>query len=165
MSAPRYFTADGMFWRVLGDETLYRDPHAPAAVESEMTIPEMSVGTFWTEVQAEDAAHLFPSIQPRLVRLIQCGRRSCGHVLTEDERPLRRDDDRRSTCICPKCGEDSFYTLNEKGQSINQMSYELDPSTIEPSPRMGPKMKARILDAKRRAMQSINAETTQNSDQ
>jgi len=53
--------------------------------------------------------------------------------------------------ICPKCGNDSFYTLNRHGQKINKMNEPLDPTTIEPSPRMGLKMRRRIFAARRRA--------------
>lgn len=98
---------------------------------------------------------------PRLVRLIQCGRRSCGYVLTEDEREWSQDPEWefRKTAICPKCGEDSFYTLNERGQKITFKERDkyrdgLDPTTIEPSPRMGLKMRRRILAAKRRAIEA-----------
>ncbi len=99
----------------------------------------------------------------RFVRLIQCGRRSCGYVLTEDEREWRQDPEweARKTAICPKCGEDGFYTLNEKGQQITMRDSEkyrngLNPATIEPSTRMGLKMRRIILAAKRRALCPAN---------
>jgi len=93
------------------------------------------------------------------VKLIQCGRHSCGHILLEDERdwkPLTEWSGKRA--ICPKCGEDSFYTLNEKGQKTTMSQRDqyrdgIDPATIEPSSRMGLKMRRRILAAKRRAME------------
>ena len=96
---------------------------------------------------------------PRLVRLVQCARKSCGHVLLEDERgwTLPKGALFSRTAICPKCSNHSFYTLNEKGQQITMRDSEkyrhgIDPASIEPSPRMGLKMKRRILAAKRRAL-------------
>ncbi len=109
-------------------------------------------------------------LQPRLVRLLQCGRKSCGHVLTEAEREWvkSKDFEGARTAVCPECGNDDFYTLNAAGQSMTMRQMresgerEIDPATIEPSPRMGPKMKARILDAKRRALESLpNSELSQ----
>lgn len=101
--------------------------------------------------------------QERLVRLLQCGRKSCGHVLTEGEREWvkSKDFEGARTAVCPECGNDDFYTLNAAGQAMTARDMrdgadrEIDPATIEPSPRMGPKMKARILDAKRRALESL----------
>ena len=101
--------------------------------------------------------------QKRLVRLLQCGRKSCGHVLTESERDWvkSKDFEGARTAVCPECGNDDFYTLNAAGQAMTTRDMrdgadrEIDPATIEPSPRMGPKMKARILDAKRRALESL----------
>jgi hypothetical protein len=96
---------------------------------------------------------------PRLVRLVQCGRRACGYVLTEEERDWREDPEweGRKTAVCPKCGEDSFYSLNELGQKLTMRDRDkyrdgIDPATIEPSPRMGEKMKRWILAAKSRAI-------------
>lgn len=97
--------------------------------------------------------------QPRLVRLIRCGRKSCGHVLTEEERGWRQDPKWAAfrTAICPECGGDSFFTLNAAGQAMTARGMrdgprDIDPAAIEPSPRLGPQMKARVLDAKRRAL-------------
>jgi len=96
-----------------------------------------------------------------LVRLLQCGRQSCGYVLTEDEREWLQDPEwsARRTAHCPKCGEDGFYTLNEKGQKITARDREkyrdgLDPTLIEPSPRMGPKNRRMILAAKERILEA-----------
>ena len=96
---------------------------------------------------------------PTLVRLIQCARRGCGHVLTEEERawkPTRRG--RRASC--PACGGDSFYTLKPNGQATvwgerDQYRDGIDPTLIEPAPRMGPKKKAALLAAKRRILAAI----------
>lgn len=97
---------------------------------------------------------------PHLVHLIQCGRRACSHVLTEDEREWTAPEGalRRRTAICPQCGCDNFYTLNESGQSITFRDREkyrngLNPADIEPSPRLGPKMKNRLLAVKARIIQ------------
>ncbi len=98
---------------------------------------------------------------PRLVSLLQCGKQRCGHVLLEEERAWTapKGSLNRRVAICPKCGHDSFYTLNEKGQQITtrdreQYRHGLDPTMIEPSPRMGLKMKRRILAVKRRALEA-----------
>lgn len=96
-----------------------------------------------------------------LVRLIECGRRSCGYILTEDEREWSEDPEweGRKTAICPKCGEDGFYTLNESGQRITMRDRDkyrdgIDPATIEPSPRMGLTRRRRIFAAKLRAIEA-----------
>ncbi len=103
----------------------------------------------------------------RLVTLLQCGKSRCGHVLTEAEYDWKPDLERDSflgkTAYCPKCGGDSFYTLNAQGQARRMSDpgpREIDPETIEPSPRMGLKMRRRLLAAKRRAI----ARNTQPSD-
>lgn len=96
-----------------------------------------------------------------LVELVQCSRTKCGYVLTTDEYVW--GDNPSWTCgqtaACPKCGGDSFYYLNAKGQArkmSDNSPREIDPETIEPPPRMGLKMKRRILAAKRRALLRIN---------
>jgi hypothetical protein len=97
---------------------------------------------------------------PRLVRLLQCGRKSCGYVLTDDEREWKSVEYGKRA-ICSQCGCDSFYTLNEKGQQITTRDREkyrdgIDPTTIEPSPRMGPKMTKAIIRAKWHAINQAN---------
>lgn len=97
----------------------------------------------------------------RLVTLVQCCKSRCGHVLTEDEYVWIPDDDSRfrgsKRAVCPKfCGGRSFYTLNTSGQhrkSGDTGLREIDPTEIEPSPRLGLKMKRRLLAAKRRAIE------------
>ena len=98
-------------------------------------------------------------LQPRLVRILECGRQSCGYVLTEKERDWKSDPrwESHRTAICPECGCDSFYTLDEKGQRITTCDREkyregIDPTTLEPSPRMGPKKRQRILAVKQRIL-------------
>ena len=100
--------------------------------------------------------------QPRLVRLLQCSRKSCGHVLTEGEWIYKKHPywDGGSMAFCPECGGNAFCALNAAGQAMTARdmresnTLEIDLATIQPSPRMGPKMTARILDAKRRALES-----------
>jgi len=99
---------------------------------------------------------------PILVRLIQCGRRSCSYVLTEDERDWEQHPkwDSGKVAVCPICGNDGFYTLKPNGQKMTMSERDqyrdgIDPATIEPSPRMGPKMKAYLRDAKRRALEIL----------
>lgn len=99
------------------------------------------------------------SNQTNLVKLIQCGRRSCSHVLIEDERGWKLNDIGH-TAVCPKCGNDDFYTLKPNGQKTSFSERDLyrdgiDPATIEPTPRMGPKFKAALMDARRRALELI----------
>lgn len=99
-------------------------------------------------------------IQSPLVKLIQCGRRSCSYVLLGDERRWLPKDIGRTAC-CPFCGNDDFYTLKANGQKTVWSERDLyrngiDPNLIEPTPRMGPKMRSALLDAKRRALESIN---------
>lgn len=95
----------------------------------------------------------------RRVSLIQCAKNRCGYVLTEDEQVWvpTRDIPNSRTGTCPKCGNDSFYHLNAIGQkrrSSEPLPWEVKISDITPSPRMGLKMKRRILGAKRRAIEA-----------
>lgn len=97
-------------------------------------------------------------------KLLQCGRRSCSHVLWESERDWSPNGIGK-TAICPNCGETGFYTLNSAGQKLTMSQHRaghdvFDPAIIEPSPRMGPKMRSAILDAKRRA---LNGKETQDN--
>lgn len=99
-------------------------------------------------------------VTPRRVRLLQCGRRSCSYVLTEDERAWRRDPGcslGRRTAVCPACGADSFYNLNAQGKALTAQEMRsgdtsVDPSTIDPTGRMGPKKRAQLLAVRRRAL-------------
>lgn len=103
--------------------------------------------------------------KPPTVILLQCAKSRCGHVLTEDEYVWKSDRSfglaDSKTAHCPRCDGVAFYTLNALGQirkSRDESPREIDPTTIEPSPRMGLKMKRRILAAKRRAIESIAAQ-------
>lgn len=101
---------------------------------------------------------------PKLVRLLQCGRKSCGYVLADEERGWRREDIGQRA-ICPICANDDFYTLKANGQKVNYREMDeyrkgVDPNLIEATPRMGPKMRAYLRDAKKRilAMQTPTGE-------
>lgn len=88
-----------------------------------------------------------------MIHLIECGRASCSHILTNDEQVWLPPDENRRTATCPKCGGDSFYTLNEIGQRIGFSQRDkyrngIDPASILPSPRMGPKRKKALLRVK-----------------
>lgn len=102
---------------------------------------------------------------PKLVRLIQCGRRSCSYVLAEEERHWREDPEweDHKTAICPLCGEDSFYHLKANGQKISfrerdQYRDGVPLDEIEATPRMGPKMRNALRDAKTRAFARFTKE-------
>jgi hypothetical protein len=97
---------------------------------------------------------------PRLVTLVQCSKASCGHVLIEDEFEWICDPSASwggsKQAVCPKCENESFYTLNALGQirkARDESPREINPENISPSPRMGLKMKRRMLAAKRRALE------------
>jgi hypothetical protein len=97
-----------------------------------------------------------------MVHLMQCARQRCGHVMLEDERTSVPDKlwDGFTVKVCPKCDNESFYTLNTQGccrtTKDRDLPREINAHDIEPSPRMGMKMKVRILSAKRRAIKSAS---------
>ena len=91
-----------------------------------------------------------------LVNLIQCGRQSCGHVLLEEERHWKPDGI-GERAICPRCGNCGFYTLKANGQKVTRKEMAeyrngVDPRLIEATPRMGPKMRKELAEAKARAL-------------
>ena len=91
-------------------------------------------------------------LQPRIVQLLQCGRKSCGHVLIKEECEWRGCQ-YESTATCPKCGNEDFWTLKENGQKVKASEMDayrdgVDPETIEASPRMGLKMTKALIRAK-----------------
>ena len=88
----------------------------------------------------------------RFVRLLKCGKQTCSHVLTEGEQENTPDPERSYVSIhtCPKCGNDDFWMLDKNGLTVNK-SEEINVNDIDPSPRLGLKMKRRILAAKKRA--------------
>lgn len=96
---------------------------------------------------------------PRLVRLVKCGRQSCGHIMTEGER-ADEPHPKFANCmkqVCPKCGCNSFWALNKHGQTINGFGddVELNPEDIEPTKRQGLKTKRRLLACKRRCLANV----------
>jgi len=92
------------------------------------------------------------------IELLQCSKHRCGHVYLKDERGSvpSKDWEGATTSVCPKCGGDSFYTLTAQGRcrttKDRDLPREINAEDIDPSPRMGLKMKRRILAAKRRAL-------------
>lgn len=96
---------------------------------------------------------------PKVI-LMQCGRRSCGHVLLDTEREWIPNGIGETAC-CPKCGEEGFYHLNELGQTLKmsqreQYRHGVDPHLINPSTRMGLKMRRRIFAVKARALATLD---------
>lgn len=62
------------------------------------------------------------------------------------------------------CGCSEFYSLKANGQKMTMKDHNenrggINPELIEPTPRMGPKLKAALLDAKRRILE-MNAEVS-----
>jgi hypothetical protein len=97
--------------------------------------------------------------QQHMVHLLQCAKQRCGHVLLDHERgnmPSRWWAG-STVYVCPKCGNESFYTLNAQGRcrttKDRDLPREINAHDIEPSPRMGLKIRRRILAAKRRALE------------
>lgn len=83
--------------------------------------------------------------EPQLVQLVKCCKQKCSHILTDDFYDwLESEDGYGRTAHCPKCNGTEFYTLNHKGQQENHAS-KLDPTTIEPTNRMGNKLRTKLL--------------------
>ena len=99
-----------------------------------------------------------PSPTGTKIELLQCSKQRCGHVLLKTEQAQVRDTERSYVTrhLCPKCGGDSFYTLTAQGRcrttKDRDLPREINAEDIDPSPRMGLKMKRRLLAAKRRAL-------------
>lgn len=93
-----------------------------------------------------------------VIHLMQCSKQRCGHVLLEtEEAKVPHPDYKNATIsVCPKCGCNSFYTLNAQGRcrttKDRDLPREINAEDINPSPRMGLKMRRRLLAAKRRAL-------------
>lgn len=86
--------------------------------------------------------------------LNECAARRCGHIYFGGETECLPEDDRTLPGACPRCGEPDYYPLNPLGQrrkSSDTTAYTMGVADINPSPRMGPKRRCRILAAKRRA--------------
>lgn len=92
------------------------------------------------------------------IHLMQCAKQRCGHVLLETEQELIPCPERSNVRfhVCPKCGGDAFYTLNEQGRcrttKDRDKPREILAEDISPSPRMGLKMRRRLFAAKNRAL-------------
>jgi len=92
-----------------------------------------------------------------IITLLQCSKQRCGHVLleSEQEKVPHPDFTNAKLHVCPKCHGDSFYTLNAQGQA-RRMSDTwprgIIAEDINPSPRMGLKMRRRLFAAKNRAL-------------
>lgn len=102
------------------------------------------------------------------ITLVQCCKGRCGYVLLESEYIWFSEAMSRfsKTAHCPKCQGLEFYTLNSKGQARKQSDIgprDIDPTTINPSSRMGLKMRRRILAAKKRALDYLAIESTTTS--
>lgn len=142
------------------------EPSQPAPTDSSTPTGEFAAARLLEGVGLEPA--VAPGESSGLVGvggvcLLQCSRQRCGHVLTEDEYVWTPDPAWPSSkiALCPKCAGESFYTLNARGQarkSSDTGPREINPADIEPSPKMGLKMKRRILAAKRRALGGGGAE-------
>lgn len=102
-----------------------------------------------------------PAPEQLKVRLLECSRRSCSYILSEEERLWVPNERWKGmggkSATCPKCGGDSFFTLNEVGQRITSKDREkyrdgLVLAEIQPSPKMGSKRRHMLLAAKDRAL-------------
>ena len=119
----------------------------------------MSENTDKTKQTERGSDRATAACYPQKVKLLKCGKKTCSHVLTEDEQVWIPSDMGRSA-TCPKCGKDSFYSLNELGQEVTWNEREkyregVNVDDIVPSERMGLKMKRRILRAKRHAYEIL----------
>lgn len=96
-----------------------------------------------------------------LVKIIQCSNKSCGHVLLENERDWTPTKWGKAA-ICPLCRCRRFYTLKTDGNATVMSERDtyrngIDPTLMEPHPRMGPKKKASFLAAKERAIEKAKS--------
>ncbi len=92
------------------------------------------------------------------IHLLQCSKQRCGHVLlkTEQDKIPSRLWANATVSVCPKCGNESFYTLTAQGRcrttKDRDLPLEINAEDIAPSPRMGLKMRRRLFAAKNRAL-------------
>ena len=96
------------------------------------------------------------------VTLLECCKARCGHILLSSEYVEKPDRRWKGSmiCTCPKCGGESFYTLNSAGQArrmSDNSTREITPDSIEPSEKMGLKKRRRIFAAKSRALMLIHS--------
>lgn len=105
-----------------------------------------------------------------IIRLVKCGKRSCGYVLAESERQWIDHPELESAtmAVCPLCRCSSFYALRNDGKEITVrdsragITNEFEAATIEPSARLGAKMKRLLLAAKARALAASQTPSTKN---
>lgn len=97
------------------------------------------------------------SEKPFNVILLECGKSRCQHILLNTEYVGKPDKSWPGSTLqtCPKCGGDSFYTLDPVGRArrmSDNAPREIDPESIQPSEKMGLKKRRRIFAAKARAL-------------
>lgn len=87
------------------------------------------------------------------IQLLKCARNGCSHVFTDDEYKEVPFSGTLSGAdlVCPRCENDSTYTLDHNGILTNPGA-TIDAHDIEPSRRLGLKMRRRVLAARRRAV-------------
>lgn len=87
------------------------------------------------------------------VQLLKCARRVCSHVFTDNEYSKIPWEGVLGCerMVCPECENDSTFTLWHDG-TICRPCYLINAHDIEPSPRLGPQMRRKVLAAKRRAI-------------
>lgn len=89
----------------------------------------------------------------RQVQLLKCAKQVCSHVFTDEEykKIPWKGVSGGEHMVCPKCENDSTFTLWHDG-TICRPGYRINAHDIEPSPRLGIRMRKRILAAKQRAV-------------
>lgn len=100
----------------------------------------------------------------KLILLLQCTRRRCGHVLLESDQVWEPNDGGGKTATCPRCGREEFFTLDAQGRCLTMRHTgpkEIYAEDIEPGPRMGRTMRRRLLAVKARALGTNNTDATQ----
>ena len=91
-----------------------------------------------------------------LVKLVECARRGCGHILTEEEYEWRPGSFGK-TAVCPLCFGETFYRLKANGRRMTPDDTrhgpeKFDPATIAPCSKLGLKKQMGLLDVKRRVL-------------
>ena len=87
------------------------------------------------------------------ISLLKCARQACSHVFTSEEYKTipRKWELGGIMMVCPKCNNDSMYTLWYDGTICNPC-YHIDAHDIDPSSCLGEKMRREMIAAKRRAL-------------
>lgn len=87
------------------------------------------------------------------VQLLKCARQACSHVFTDKEykKIPHKWAFGGEMMVCPRCENDSMFTLWHDGTICNPC-YHVNAYDIEPSIRLGIKMRQEMLAAKRRAL-------------